>query len=124
MKIKVAEATGKQLDYLVTAALYGDRITGGLKWHMHFGVPFPAYSTDPAEGWPVVEKEIDTLSRRDGYFYAHRFKRHVGRVDRNFRSYPDEPERFAYGPTTLIAGLRCLVMAKLGEEVEVPEELP
>lgn len=30
---------------------------------------------------------------------------------------------FAYGPTPLIAAMRCYVTSKLGDEVEVPEEL-
>ena len=29
----------------------------------------------------------------------------------------------AFGPTTLIAAMRCYVASKLGDEVEVPEEL-
>lgn len=28
-----------------------------------------------------------------------------------------------YGPTLLIAGIRCYVASKLGDEVEIPEEL-
>lgn len=30
---------------------------------------------------------------------------------------------WGYGPTPLIAAARCYVVSKLGEEVEVPEEL-
>jgi hypothetical protein len=29
----------------------------------------------------------------------------------------------AYGPTPLIAAMRCYVASKLGDEVDVPEEL-
>ncbi len=29
-----------------------------------------------------------------------------------------------YGPTPLIAAMRCFVASKLGDEVEIPEELP
>ena len=31
--------------------------------------------------------------------------------------------QWAYGPTPLIAAMRCYVASKLGDEVEVPEEL-
>ena len=31
--------------------------------------------------------------------------------------------KMVYGPTALIAAMRCYVASKLGEEVDVPEEL-
>lgn len=34
-----------------------------------------------------------------------------------------EGDWIAFGPTPLIAAMRCLVKAKLGDEVDVPEEL-
>jgi len=34
-----------------------------------------------------------------------------------------EEEWGCYGPTPLIAAMRCYVASKLGEEVEAPEEL-
>lgn len=34
---------------------------------------------------------------------------------------PGIPE--GYGPTPLIAAMRCFVASKLGDEVEVPDEL-
>jgi len=33
------------------------------------------------------------------------------------------PNRFNFGPTPLIAAMRCFVASKLGDEVDVPEEL-
>ena len=35
----------------------------------------------------------------------------------------DEAEAFGYGPTPLIAAMRCYVASRLGDEVELPEEL-
>lgn len=35
----------------------------------------------------------------------------------------DWPRHYWQGPTTLIAAMRCYVASKLGDEVEVPEEL-
>lgn len=141
MKIKVAEATNPQLDWLAAKAqgltekksnngLCKIRIDSGRVWIANHQNAWRlsdyvlyAPSTDPADGHPIIEREIDIMERRAGYFYANRFKRCVGRVDTNFKSYPDEEERFAYGPTMLIAGLRCLIAAKMGDEVDVPEVL-
>jgi hypothetical protein len=39
--------------------------------------------------------------------------------------YDDDEVRLprGYGPTPLIAAMRCYVASKLGDEVELPEEL-
>jgi len=36
---------------------------------------------------------------------------------------PDKDYRIAYGPTPLIAAMRCFVASKFGDEVELPEQL-
>ena len=35
----------------------------------------------------------------------------------------DDAEHFGYGDTPLIAGMRCFVSLKLGDEIEIPVEL-
>jgi hypothetical protein len=35
----------------------------------------------------------------------------------------DDSEAFGYGPTALVAAIRCYVTSKLGDEVEVPSDL-
>ena len=35
----------------------------------------------------------------------------------------DDAEAFGYGETPLVAAMRCYVVSKLGDEVDVPEEL-
>lgn len=76
------------------------------------------YSTNWGQGGPIFEQEIDNHSRRSGYFYAHRFKRHTSP---SLNSYPDYPEAWAYGPTLLIAGMRAYATAIYGKEVEIPK---
>lgn len=49
-------------------------------------------------------------------------------INRGWRSYQRDPFgngicNSQYGPTPLIAAMRCYVASKLGDEVEVPEEL-
>ena len=79
------------------------------------------YSTDWLLGGPIIEREGITLSRNDqksfvgqqpwvSYFIEHLFM--------------DEYEHeYQYGPTALIAAMRCYVASKLGDEVEIPQEL-
>jgi hypothetical protein len=65
-------------------------------------------STDWAQGGPIIEREEIFLQTT---FYAERWK-----------AMQDEGPT-AYGPTPLIAAMRCFVASKLGDEVEVPNEL-
>jgi hypothetical protein len=49
-------------------------------------------------------------------------------INRGWRSYQRDPFgngicHSQYGPTPLIAAMRCYVASKLGDEVEVPDEL-
>jgi hypothetical protein len=67
----------------------------------------PPYSTNRAESDPLIEREEITIQQspeRD-CFMAHN----------NGPAYE--------GPTPRIAALRCLVASKLGDEVDVPDEL-
>ena len=70
-------------------------------------------STDWSQGGPVVEREIDQISRYETYpdYRADRF------------ATDDYEDCHAIGPTMLIAAMRCYVASKLGDEVDIPEEL-
>ena len=96
--MKVSEATGPALDWMVA------KVIGEYK-----PVAVPTYSTDWAQGGPIIERElIETL--RGGAYQDKFWKARRNSVE-------------AYGPTPLIAACRCYVASKLGEEVEVPEGL-
>ena len=124
MKIKVSETTRLQLDWLV-AKCEAKRIKTSYvstpKGKLFINSPMNpkgrlrAYSpsTNPAQGQPILEREIDQLDRTNDYpnWEANRF------------ATDDYEDCVGYGPTMLIAGLRCYVASKLGDEVEVPEEL-
>ena len=63
-------------------------------------------STDWAQGGPIIEREeICVLAPVRGLWRG----RKEGRTQ--------------YGPTPLIAAMRCYVASKLGDEVEIPEDL-
>ena len=68
-------------------------------------------STNWAQAGPIIEREKITLLRwRDGW-QAWIWFEHTRVV------------HDAYGPTPLIAAMRCYVTSKLGNEVHIPEEL-
>jgi hypothetical protein len=69
------------------------------------------YSTNWAQGGPIIEREkirLDTTwNWEDGYWSARM----------------DTVGGWWLGDTPLIAAMRCYVVSKLGDDVEVPEEL-
>jgi hypothetical protein len=71
-------------------------------------------STNWSQGGPIIEREELTLSHSP---YDHVF---YGRT----RPWCAEKKgRMEFGPTPLIAAMRCYVASKLGDTVELPEEL-
>ena len=98
MKIKTSELQGAALDWAV--AKCEDKQVKGLDWVQ------PAYSTDWAQGGPIIEKE----------------KMAVLKSGREWAAQIAGGWMY-YGPTPLIAAMRCYVASKLGDEVEIPEGL-
>lgn len=71
-------------------------------------------STNWADGGPIIEREFITC----GWNWSHE----VGHMGWARISPPFYSHRYT-GPTPLIAAMRCFVANRLGDEVEVPEEL-
>lgn len=65
------------------------------------------YSNDWALGGQIIEREMIELTCFGGHWGAQIFKLRL----------------LAAGQTPLIAAMRCYVASKLGDDVEVPEEL-
>ena len=98
IKLKTSELTGAALDWAVAKCEVGDAINEIDDPHF--------YSTDWALAGPIIERErIATWG--DGGLY---WEAECGWA-------------WAKGPTPLIAAMRCYATLKLGDEVEVPEEL-
>jgi hypothetical protein len=74
-------------------------------------------STDWAQGGPIIERENINLS-------AYELD-DDGNTNPGWQAWPNYgmSDWYLSGPTPLIAAMRCYVASKLGEEVDVPEEL-
>ena len=76
-------------------------------------------STDWAQGGPIIEREgISVAADTAGMFDSFVWFASVDDI------LVDADEAIGVrGPTPLIAAMRCYVASKLGEEVEIPDEL-
>ena len=79
-------------------------------------------STDWSQGGPIIERDGVNLSQEFGGSEGS-FAKPTGWMARIYKlGGPINPTGYR-GPTPLIAAMRCLVASKLGDEVEIPEEL-
>jgi len=116
--LEVVELTGAALDWAVAECE---------------GLDFPAAdafcgiftpSTNWSQGGPIIDREdIAMSSKPDGLWAAYapkgtRLVQHGGQAVEVFNwTYKQQ------GYTPLVAAMRCYVASKLGDEVEVPDEL-
>lgn len=138
MKINVSKANDLVLNYLVANAEgLKFEFDGGACWvydpvyinwvkasndrRAHSLHNDRCYSTDWAQGGPIIDRMGDYCqegnseqSDREKKFYCS-----TPSVAEEWHSHPVS----AYGPTPLIAAMRCYVISKLGAEVDVPDEL-
>lgn len=118
--MKVSELSGRALDWAVakceggtnfrfdTVATYWITINGkdwalsNKSWAQSF-----APSTDWAQGGKIIERELVTVGPNP---FGPGFAANKKDID-------------MYGPTPLVAAMRCYVASKLGDDVEIPEKL-
>jgi len=102
MKIKTSELIRDALDWAVHYAIHGQ-----CEGHSPY-----EYSSDWAHAGPIIEREgIETTPwYRERHLVEWSAKK-IGSV------------YIGRGPTPLIAAMRCYVTSKLGDTVDVPEEL-
>lgn len=109
MKVKVSEATGQVLNFMVAKA------TGMCVLNHDGSVFWGNFATvTPVTSWsqagPIIERERMTITYNedDGCWEAY---------------YPDHVASYQRANSPLIAAMRCYVASVLGDEVEIPEEL-
>lgn len=108
MKIKVREASGPVLDWMV-AKCEGHKVEALPGLSVQSSVSWVMYSTDWAQGGSIIEREeIEIRTAHTGGWMANRA-----------RTKGD----FEVGPTPLIAAMRCYCCSELGDEIDIPEEL-
>ncbi len=104
--MKTSELTGAALDWAV-AKCEGYRLDL---------VPEDNYtpSTDWSQGGPIIEREVIVLTHPK---YDCWTATGQDPTDLDVPLYQED------GPTPLIAAMRCYVASKMGDEIEIPEEL-
>ncbi|MEY5003198.1 MAG: hypothetical protein RL678_1007 [Pseudomonadota bacterium] len=109
--MKTAELTGAALDWAVTKCEGRDIVLldGEIVWRDEM-----RYCTDWALGGAIIERERISITPDVGCWNAHYH-------DNLFEE--DGSDCFQIGTTPLIAAMRCYVASKLGDEIELPEEL-
>lgn len=104
-QVKVSELSGAALDYCVAQCegYVGHDAEGYLQWPDN-------YSSDWAQGGPIIEREGINIDMN---------------VVRMWQGKVARPSGFykGLGKTPLQAAMRCYVASKLGDVVELPEEL-
>lgn len=140
-KIKTSELTGAALDWAVAKTvgnnMDGIQFLGGACFDPLLE-EWLRYSTDWSQGGPIIERENITIIRANdeyidgkrvpnwfaetdqcvGHNVSESYECH--QIDRVFTISADDG---MYGPTPLIAAMRCFVHHRLGDTVDIPEEL-
>jgi len=115
--MKTSELTGRALDWAVAQSAGHLEsgvcfVMGGEVWDTRNSDPdFPEQYSPPtnwSQAGPIIERERIGLKWLDG----------VSLWEAESAYYPT-----MHGPTPLIAAMRCYVASRLGDEVELPEEL-
>jgi len=100
--MKTSELTGAALDWAVANCESVEIIVRQENWDW--------YSSSWEQGGPIIERERIEIG-------AHEPK-DIEWVARDYWR-----ENTMTGPTPLIAAMRCYVASKLGDDIEIPEEL-
>lgn len=105
--MKTSELTGAALDWAVAQC---EGIGAEIDQYVLVDGEYFVPSEDWAQGGPIIERERITWNGQSArickYFGGHTWQ--------NFEEF---------GPSPLIAAMRCYVASKLGDEIEIQEEL-
>ena len=111
--MKTSELTGAALDWAVAKCWYGEDYDMSIPL-FDDGLIF-APSTNWAHGGPIIEREWLDITPWPN------------QSDEDMRWHCQQHDTAndcaQYGPTPLIAAMRCYVASKLGDNIDIPEEL-
>jgi hypothetical protein len=122
MKIKSSELIGAPLDWAVSRIAQphlSQAIKPGVVMLAHGGPYAPSLLWE--QGGPIIEREnIKVAPNINGTWSAQirHAKEHPLVAQPVLTGWTNK-----HGPTPLVAAMRCFVASKLGDEVDVPEEL-
>ena len=114
MKIKTKDLTGAALDWAVAKCENSDTsIEHFIAMHSHCAYDHGTfdYSTNWAQGGPIIERERISIRQWTNVPLVHAYMPQ------------DNAPWLSDGTSPLIAAMRCYCSFKLGDEVDVPEEL-
>jgi hypothetical protein len=118
MKVKTSTLKGRQLDWAVAkggATAVGANLKMETFLHFH-EIEFMTYSEDFALGAPILSRErISRTIDHSGLWVAY--------WSDGYTEGDEGKQHMQCDKSELVAGLRCVVARKLGDEVEIPEEL-
>jgi hypothetical protein len=107
--LKTSDLTGAALDWAVAKCAGCD--VESLTWNTRYMDAFQ-FSTDWAKGGPIIERENICLYRMMSGLWIAVMRNNAG-----------DTLPWSYGPTPLIAAMRCYVSSKLGASVSIPAAL-
>lgn len=110
--MRTSELSGAALDWAVAKCEVSEPIGSfldGVVVHPDYNNFHP--SRNWTQGGPIIEREAINVRALGSALWEAETWDCYGKQD------------FSNGPTPLIAAMRCYVASKLGDEVEIPEEL-
>lgn len=125
MKVKTAELDGIALDWAVAVARNmrdikifrptrpTDRGWIEVRFNTDHRVPTGRYdpSVNPEFSWPIIDSEGISLIKQTDTRWVSEYSLGCGRTD----------HARAWGPTSLVAPMRCFCLEQHGDEIDVPD---
>lgn len=110
MQVNVNEATALQLNWAIEVLIKKNN-PDQWEYRSPFGIAWsgPDYAEDWAWGGPIIERERISVGTEGNEWSADMTAGPSGFVR-------------GFGPTPLIAAMRCYVISKLGQTVEFPND--
>lgn len=114
--MKTSELTGVALDWAVSKA-EGDELTCKSIQYPEYAKHYPKVSpsTNWAQGGPIIEREGMGI-----WMYQWNEQ---GEPELGWYAEDKDGDHVRTGATPLEAAMRCYVTSKLGDDVQIPEEL-